>query len=116
MALIILGMQYAKQANINAKKSVKAKQDRCRTFKNGKKQRKALERTIDVSKGIQCDKRNHIMNFQNELLVDKKGGINFKCIACMLSVKKKDQEMSVSKKKDGDMTIETNEHLVNVSF
>ena len=30
----------------------------------------------------------------------------------MLSVKKKDQEMSVVKKKDGDMTIETNDHLV----
>ena len=29
---------------------------------------------------------------------------------------KKDQEMSISKKKDGDMTIETNDHLVNVSF
>ena len=34
----------------------------------------------------------------------------------MLSVRKKDQEMSVAKKKDGDMTIETNDHLVNVSF
>ena len=42
--------------------------------------------------------------------------VNTKCIPCMLSVKKKDQEMSVVKKKDGDMTIETNDHIVNVSF
>ena len=73
-------------------------------------------KSLGVSKEIKCDKCNHIMNFQNELIVYKKGGVNIKCIPCMLSVKKKDQEMSVVKKKDGDMTIETNDHLVNVSF
>ena len=73
-------------------------------------------KSLGVSKEIKCDKCNHIMNFQHELIVDKKGGVNIKCIPCMLSVKKKDQEMSVVKKQDGDMTIETNDHLVNVSF
>ena len=73
-------------------------------------------KTVGVSKVIKCGQCNHSMSFQNEVIVDKKGGINIKCIPCMFSVKKKDQEMSVAKKKDGDTTIETNEHLVNVSF
>ena len=73
-------------------------------------------KSLGAGKEIKCDKCNHIMNFQNELMVDKKGGVNIKCIPYMLSVKKKDQEMSVVKNKDGDMTIETNDHYVNVSF
>ena len=48
-------------------------------------------KSLGVCKEIKCDKCNHIINFQNELIVDKKGGVNIKCIPCMLSVKKKDQ-------------------------
>ena len=44
------------------------------------------------SKAIKCDKCNHIMNFKNELTVDKKGGVKVSCIPCMFSYKSSDKD------------------------
>ena len=68
------------------------------------------------SKAVKCDKCNHVMNFKNELTVDKKDGIKVSCVPCMFSFKKTDKDFNIQKKSGGDMVIETNEHLINVSF
>ena len=73
-------------------------------------------RSVGESKSIKCDKCNHVMNFKNELTVDKKGGVKVSCIPCMFSYKKSDTDLNIKKKTGGDMVIETNEHLINVSF
>ena len=73
-------------------------------------------KSVGESKSIKCDKCNHVMNFKNELTVDKKGGVKVSCIPCMFSYKKSDTDLNIKKKKGGDMVIETNEHLINVSF
>ena len=39
------------------------------------------------SKAIKCDKCNHVMNFKNELTVDKKDGVKVSCVPCMFSYK-----------------------------
>ena len=73
-------------------------------------------KSVGESKSIKCDKCNHVMNFKNELTVDKKGGVKVSCIPCMFSYKKSDTDLNIKKKSSGDMVIETNEHLINVSF
>ena len=73
-------------------------------------------KSLGESKTIKCDKCNHIMNFKNELTVDKKGGVKVSCVPCMFSYKKTDKDFNIQKRTDGDMVIETNEHLINVSF
>ena len=73
-------------------------------------------KSMGESKSIKCDKCNHVMNFKNELTVDKKGGVKVSCIPCMFSYKKSDTDLNIKRKKGGDMVIETNEHLINVSF
>ena len=73
-------------------------------------------KSMSESKSIKCDKCNHVMNFKNELTVDKKGGVKVSCIPCMFSDKKPDADLNIKKKSGGDMVIETNEHLINVSF
>ena len=40
------------------------------------------------SKAVKCDKCNHVMNFKNELTVDKKDGVKVSCVPCMCSLKK----------------------------
>ena len=45
-------------------------------------------KSLGESKAIKCDKCNHIMNFKNELTVDKKGGVKVSCVPCMFSYKK----------------------------
>ena len=40
------------------------------------------------SKAVKCDKCNHVMNFKNELAVDKKDGVKVSCVPCMFSYKK----------------------------
>ena len=73
-------------------------------------------KSMGESKSIKCDKCNHVMNFKNELTVDKKGGVKVSCVPCMFSYKKSDTDLNIEKKQGGDMVIETNEHLINVSF
>ena len=73
-------------------------------------------KSVGESKSIKCDKCNHVMNFKNELTVDKKGGVKVSCIPCMFSYKKSGTDLNIKKKEGGDMVIETNEHLINVSF
>ena len=73
-------------------------------------------KSMGESKPIKCDKCNHVMNFKNELTVDKKGCVKVSCIPCMFSYKKSDTDLNIKKQSSGDMVIETNEHLINVSF
>ena len=73
-------------------------------------------KSMGESKSIKCDKCNHVMNFKSELTVDKKGGVKVSCVPCMFSYKKSDTDLIIKRKKGGDMVIETNEHLINVSF
>ena len=73
-------------------------------------------KSMGESKSVKCDKCNHVMNFKNELTVDKKGGVKVSCIPCMFSYKKPDTDLNIKKKSGGDMVIETSEHLINVSF
>ena len=48
-------------------------------------------KSVGESKSIKCDKCNHVMNFKNELTVDKKGGVKVSCIPCMFSYKLDDE-------------------------
>ena len=73
-------------------------------------------KSMGESKSIKCDKCNHVMSLKNELTVDKKGGVKVSCIPCMFSYNKSDTDLNIEKKSGGDMVIETNEHLINVSF
>ena len=73
-------------------------------------------KSLGESKAIKCDKCNHVMNFKNELTVDKKGGVKVSCIPCMFSYKSSDKDLNIQKKTGGEMVVETNEHLINVSF
>ena len=73
-------------------------------------------KSMGESKSIKCDKCNHVMNFKNELTVDKKGGVKVSCIPCMFSYKKIRYGFEYYEKSGGDLVIETNEHLINVSF
>ena len=45
-------------------------------------------KSLGESKTVKCDKCNHIMNFKNELTVDKKGGVKVSCVPCVFSYKK----------------------------
>ena len=56
------------------------------------------------------------MTFKNELTVDKKGGVQVSCVPCMFSYQKSDKYLNLEKKPGGDMVVETNEHLIHVSF
>ena len=56
------------------------------------------------------------MNFKNELTVDKKDGVKVSCVPCMFSYRKSNKRLNIKKKTGGDMVVETNEHLINVSF
>ena len=38
------------------------------------------------------------------------------CVPCMFSYKRSDKDCSIENSTDSDMVIETNEHLINVSF
>ena len=38
------------------------------------------------------------------------------CIPCTLSYKRSDKELNIEQKPGGEMVIETNENLINVSF
>ena len=73
-------------------------------------------KSVGENKSIKCDKCNHVMNFKNELTVDKKGGVKVSCIPCMFSYQKSDTDLNINEKAGGDMVIETNEHLLNDSF
>ena len=56
------------------------------------------------------------MNFKNELTVDKKDGVQASYVPYIFSFKKTDKDFNIQKKSGGHMVIETNEHLINVSF
>ena len=73
-------------------------------------------KSMGESKAIKCDKCNHVMNFKNELTVDKRDGVKVSCVPCMFSYKSSDKDLNIKKKTGGDMVVETNEHLINVSF
>ena len=73
-------------------------------------------KSLGESKSIKCDKCNHVMNFKNELMVDKKDGVKVSCVPCMFSYRKSDKDLNIKKQTGGDMVVETNEHLINVSF
>ena len=73
-------------------------------------------KSLGESKAIECDKCNRVVNFKNELTVDKKGGVKVSCIPCMFSYESSDKDLNIEKKTGGDMVVETNEHLINVSF
>ena len=45
-------------------------------------------KSLGESKAVKCDKCNHVMNFKNELTVDKKDGVKVSCVPCMFSFKK----------------------------
>ena len=55
-------------------------------------------KSLGESKTIKCDKCNHIMNFKNELTVDKKGGVKVSCVPCMFSYKKKQINILIFRK------------------
>ena len=50
------------------------------------------------SKSIKCAKCNHVMNFKNELTVDKKDGVKVSCVPRMFSYKKSDKDLNIKKK------------------
>ena len=97
------------------KKNSKSKERQMPDIETRKETSESVK-SMGESKSIKCDKCNHIMNFKNELTVDKKGGVKVSCVPCMFSYKKSDTDLNIKKKKGGDMVIETNEHLINVSF
>ena len=49
------------------------------------------------SKAVKCDKCNHVMNFKNELTVDKQDGIKVSCVPCMFSDQKTDKDFHSKK-------------------
>ena len=55
-------------------------------------------KSLGESKTIKCDKCNHVMNFKNELTIDKKGGVKVSCIPCMFSYKSSDKDLNIEKK------------------
>ena len=67
------------------------------------------------SKAIKCDKCSHVMNLKNELTVGKKDGVKVSCVPCVFSYKKSDKDLN-KEKTGGDMVVEPNEHLINVSL
>ena len=56
-------------------------------MKLGKKTTESVK-SLGESKAVKCDKCNHVMNFNNELTVDKKDGVKVSCVPCMFSFKK----------------------------
>ena len=55
-------------------------------------------KSLGESKAVKCDKCNHVMNFKNELTVDKKDGVKVSCVPCMFSFKKNRQIFLYSEK------------------
>ena len=55
-------------------------------------------KSLGESKAVKCDKCNHVMNFKNELTVDKKDGVKVSCVPCMFSFKKKQTKILIFRK------------------
>ena len=69
------------------KKKSKSK-ERPRPDIEARKKTTESAKSLGESKAVKCDKCNHVMNFKNELTVDKKDGVKVSCVPCMFSFKK----------------------------
>ena len=78
--------------------------------------RKETTESVKSMGESKTNKCNHVMTLKNESTVDKKGGVQVSCVPCMFSYQKSAKDLNIEKKPGGDLAIETNEHLMNVSF
>ena len=74
------------------------------------------DKSMGERKSIKCEKCNHVINFETELTVDKKGGMKASCIPCMFSFKNQINNLNIEKNQVAMWLLKLMNLLRNASF
>lgn len=65
---------------------------------------------------FECPVCKHMLEMQNELVVKKKGDCLCKCTPFTFKISKKDKSLSIEKKENGDVSVETDIHDITFKW
>ena len=100
------------------KKKITTKETETQTIKEEEKEEDDDDEAVKQCAGLkfECPVCKKFLEMQNELVVKKKGDCSCKCSPFSFKISKKDKNLSIEKKENGDITLETDIHDITFKW